>query len=68
VVVLLRQKVCPIVSIIILNYNGNNLSSECLQSVLDNTDYPSCELLLADNGSTDDSVEKVKKNLQKLII
>ncbi|MEM2174659.1 MAG: glycosyltransferase family 2 protein [Candidatus Micrarchaeia archaeon] len=51
----------PMVSIIILNYNGKAFLYNCLSSVL-KTDYPNFEVIFVDNGSTDDSVEYVKKN------
>lgn len=55
----------PLVSVIILNYNGlknlNGILEECVKSAL-NTEYPNFELLFVDNASTDRSIEFVKKN------
>jgi|ETNmetMinimDraft_8_1059916.scaffolds.fasta_scaffold12356_3 GT2 family glycosyltransferase len=51
----------PLVSIIIPHYNGIEILSECLDS-LKATTYPEIELLVVDNGSTDDSVDWVAKN------
>jgi len=52
----------PLVSIIILNYNGRKnlgkLLDKCLSSVL-KTAYPNFEVLFADNGSTDESVKHI---------
>jgi len=48
------------VSIIILNYNGMQDTLECLAS-LDGLDYPDYEVLVVDNGSTDDSVAAVRE-------
>ena len=45
----------PKVSIIVLNYNGRHLLEECLESLLRQT-YQQYEIILVDNGSTDDSV------------
>jgi len=45
----------PSVSVIILNYNGRRFLSKCLSSVL-RTRYPSFEVILVDNGSTDESL------------
>lgn len=45
----------PRVSIIILNYNGMDLTLPCLES-LRNLNYPDYELLVVDNGSTDNSL------------
>lgn len=44
------------ISIIILNYNGNRFLLNCLRSVL-STDFPDFEVILVDNGSTDRSIE-----------
>lgn len=52
----------PKVSIIILNYNGRKYLRDCLGSIEKNTNYPNYEVIMVDNGSTDDSVEFVRKN------
>ena len=49
----------PLVSVIILNYNGLEHLKTCLDSVL-NTDYPNFEVIVVDNGSTDGSVEFIE--------
>ncbi|MEM4849151.1 MAG: glycosyltransferase, partial [Ignisphaera sp.] len=49
----------PLVSVVILNYNGLEHLKTCLNSVL-NTDYPNFEVIVVDNGSTDGSVEFIK--------
>jgi len=46
------------VAIIILNWNGWEDTIECLESVFRNT-YPNYQVIVLDNGSTDDSVEKI---------
>jgi GT2 family glycosyltransferase len=46
----------PLVSVIILNYNGENYLDNCIASVLKNS-YPNFEILLVDNASTDLSVK-----------
>jgi hypothetical protein len=50
----------PLVSVIILNYNGKRFLNECLTSVL-NSSYPNFEVILVDNASTDDSIKFVKE-------
>jgi len=49
----------PRVSIIILNWNGWKDTLECLESVYQN-DYPAYDVIVVDNGSENDSVEKIK--------
>ncbi len=48
------------VSIIILNYNGKQYLKDCLNSVFSQT-YADLEVILFDNGSSDGSVEFVRK-------
>jgi glycosyltransferase involved in cell wall biosynthesis len=50
----------PPVSVIISNYNGLLFIENCLKSVL-NSDYPTFEVIMVDDGSTDDSPEVVEK-------
>ena len=45
----------PKVAVVILNWNGKNFLQQFLPSVLSTT-YPNYEVIVADNGSTDDSV------------
>ncbi|MEP6777853.1 MAG: glycosyltransferase [Chthoniobacterales bacterium] len=46
----------PLVSIIVCSYNGANTLAECLES-LGRLDYPAYEVILVDDGSTDDTRE-----------
>ena len=50
----------PKVSIIILNWNGLKDTIECLESLKQLT-YPNYEVIVVDNGSTDDSVKFIKE-------
>lgn len=45
----------PLVSIIIVNYNGKKYLERCLSSVL-STEYPNFEIIFVDNASTDESL------------
>ena len=49
----------PKVSIIILNWNGWKDTIECLESLYQIT-YPNYDVILVDNGSEDESIEKIK--------
>jgi len=52
--------VMPRVSIIILNWNGWEDTIECLESVYQIT-YPNYDVIVVDNGSENESVEKIKE-------
>ena len=57
------NKVHPLVSIIILNYNAGQLLLDCVESSM-KTNYDNFEVIVVDNASMDDSHENVKKNLK----
>jgi GT2 family glycosyltransferase len=50
----------PPVAVLILNWNGRELLSRCLPSLAE-LDYPDYRVIVADNGSTDDSVAFVRE-------
>lgn len=50
----------PKVAIVIVNWNGWRVTLECLDSLLGIT-YPTFEVIVVDNGSTDDSVKFIRK-------
>jgi hypothetical protein len=58
----------PKVYIIILNWNGKNLLKDCLSSLFKLTDYPNYKVIVVDNGSSDGSVEFVKKKFPKTVV
>lgn len=51
----------PLVSIIIVNFNGKLLLKNCISSILKN-DYFNYEIIIVDNCSTDGSEYLIKKN------
>jgi len=57
----------PLVSIIIVNFNGKTHLEKCLNS-LKKVNYSNFETILVDNNSTDGSVEFVTKNYSDVII
>jgi GT2 family glycosyltransferase len=57
----------PLVSIIIVNYNGKTNLENCLSS-LSESSYKKLEIILVDNNSQDDSVDYVKNKHPKVHI
>jgi len=55
------------VCIIVLNWNGWRDTLACVAS-LQRQEYPDCNVLLVDNGSTDGSVGEIRKRLPELEI
>lgn len=55
-------------SIIILNWNGAEMLRTYLPSVIANTTLPGCEIIVADNGSTDNSLEVLQKEFPSVRI
>jgi len=54
------------ISIIILNWNGKQWLEDCLTSILHQDVNEPIEVLLVDNGSTDDSVQYVKERFSRV--
>jgi hypothetical protein len=50
----------PKVSIILLNLNSHADTRECLESLRE-LDYPNCEVIVFDNGSSDDSAARLQR-------
>ena len=48
-------------SVIVLNWNGKHLLGECLDTLLAQS-YKDFEIILVENGSTDDSVTFIQNN------
>ncbi|MFQ5823394.1 MAG: glycosyltransferase family 2 protein [bacterium] len=57
----------PLVSVIVLNYNGRKFLEACFRSLV-KTSYPNFEIILLDNNSTDDSVFYTKQNYKQVKI
>ncbi len=56
----------PLMSLIIVNWNGKELLERCLNSILKNTVYPNYEIIVVDNGSTDGSTEIIEKKFPEV--
>lgn len=57
------KRVKPLVSVVIVNYNGLKFLQGCLASLL-NTRYENFEIVFVDNGSSDGSVRVAKEMLR----
>jgi GT2 family glycosyltransferase len=55
----------PAVSIIIVTFNSQKYIKDCLKAAL-KTDYSDFEILVVDNGSTDETLEIIKQNFPKV--
>jgi GT2 family glycosyltransferase len=51
-----------LVSIVILNWNGRSHLEQFLPTLVRHTTHPGAEIVVADNGSVDDSLAFIKKN------
>jgi GT2 family glycosyltransferase len=58
----------PKIAIAILNWNGEKLFPEFLPSVIRNSTEPGTEIYVADNGSTDNSIQFLKENFPEVKI
>lgn len=57
----------PLISVIIVNWNGKSILKDCLDAIT-KVNYKKVEILFVDNASVDDSVEFVKKNYPSIIV
>jgi GT2 family glycosyltransferase len=57
----------PRVSIIILNWNGFEVTKDCLESI-EKIDYPSYQVVVVDNGSTDGSAERFQEQFPSVTV
>lgn len=55
------------VAVIVLNWNGNEDTLECLETVLNN-DHGNYFVIMSDNGSTDGSVEAVRSRYPQVVV
>ena len=56
------------VSVIIVNYNTKELTRNCLRSVFEQTKDIAFEVIVSDNGSTDGSVEMIRKEFPQVTL
>lgn len=53
-------------SIIILNWNGAEMLRRYLPSVIEHTTLPDCEIIVADNGSSDESIKVLQSEFSNV--
>mgnify|MGYP000921928685 CR=1 FL=1 len=58
----------PTVSIIIVNYNTEELTLQCIRSIYTHISSYSFEIIVVDNNSQDNSVSSIQKNFPEVII
>lgn len=56
----------PIVSFVIVNWNGKEIAYSCIKSIYENCMNIPFEIILIDNASTDGSVELIKKKFPEV--
>ena len=59
------MKNLPLISTVILNWNGKDYLDHCIRSVKEQT-YPNMEIILVDNASTDGSMEHIRQQFPDL--
>ena len=59
----MSEKVYPLVSLLVANYNNGQFISETLESALAQT-YPNIEIVIVDDGSSDDSLQEIGRFME----
>lgn len=54
------------VSIVMLNYNGGEMTAEAIRSIRESAPSSTCEIVVVDNGSSDGSVERLRKEFPEV--
>lgn len=57
----------PKVAIVIVNWNGKEDTFECLESIR-TIDYSNVEVIVVDNGSTDNSVDAIRERFHEVVL
>ena len=55
----MKDSESPLISVVVLNWNGGRIVEKCLMSLRDQSYYP-LEIIVVDNASTDKSVDLIK--------
>jgi GT2 family glycosyltransferase len=62
-----RQPANPLISVVVVNFNGKHFLHDCFSALLCQ-DYTPFEIIMVDNASNDGSVEYVQQNFTKVKI
>jgi GT2 family glycosyltransferase len=54
------------IAVVILNWNGRHYLEKYLPSICNHSDVPGAEIVIVDNGSTDDSVKYISRHFPKV--
>ncbi|NLA81120.1 MAG: glycosyltransferase family 2 protein [Chloroflexi bacterium] len=65
---MIEKKQAVKISVVILNWNGQKLLEQFLPSVLAHSTGEECRVVVADNGSTDDSVDFVRARFPEAVL
>ena len=65
----MKDSASPLISVVVLNWNGGRIVEKCLMSLRDQSYYP-LEIIVVDNASTDKSIDLIRKRFPevKLIV
>ena len=58
----------PLVCVVIVNWNGGDRIYECIKTLFDITRYNNYKVIVVDNGSTDDSCDRIQKDFKEVDI
>lgn len=61
----MKKSLRPELSVVVLNFNTKDLLADCLESLWDNKEEASLEIIVVDNGSADDSLKVIEHFKQK---
>jgi len=62
----MQTKETPKVSIILIGMNNKKLVNDCLNSLKEKTSYKNYNVIFADNGSTDGTIEMIKERFKEV--
>jgi protoporphyrinogen oxidase/GT2 family glycosyltransferase len=64
---LIEEKTSPLVTAVVLAWNNYDDTHECLETILA-SNYSNLEIILVDNGSEDNTPERVRKNFSDVTV